>query len=132
MDFLMRYRNYLWSGLFAAGGTFFAKLPTVLIKLRGKHVKNTAFSTSKEIANYDYIGEFIIHSTNNIYLLFVHCWDFVDYMCQIIPLILMIICNILNWRLFLKALQTTNHTVTATVLTAACNYLFTVHCNNLC
>lgn len=37
---------------------------------------------------------------------------------------LMIICNVLNWRHFLKALHSTEQTLTATVVSAATNYIF--------
>lgn len=45
---------------------------------------------------------------------------------HILPVGLMICCNIANLRYFLKALQTTQQTLTATVLTAATNYLISV------
>ncbi|KAI8122188.1 Protein phosphatase 1 regulatory subunit 16A [Lucilia cuprina] len=42
---------------------------------------------------------------------------------QAVPLVLMVFSNLLNWRYFLKALQLTEQTLTATVLTAASNYI---------
>lgn len=45
---------------------------------------------------------------------------------HILPVGLMLWCNVANLRYFLKALQTTQQTLTATVLTAASNYIFSV------
>lgn len=59
MNFIIRNRNYVWSGLFAAGGTFFAKLPTSLINLRRNHVWDTGLSTDKKIYT-DLIGQLIL------------------------------------------------------------------------
>ncbi|XP_062136253.1 uncharacterized protein LOC133845720 isoform X1 [Drosophila sulfurigaster albostrigata] len=42
---------------------------------------------------------------------------------QLLPLILMLFCNVCNMRYFLKALQMSQQTLTATVLTAASNYV---------
>lgn len=36
---------------------------------------------------------------------------------------LMIVCNILNWRHFLRALHSTEQTLTATVISSATNYI---------
>jgi len=45
---------------------------------------------------------------------------------QLLPIGLMLICNVCNLRYFLKALQMTQQTLTATVLTAASNYVLSV------
>lgn len=45
---------------------------------------------------------------------------------HILPVGLMLWCNVANLRYFLKALQSTQQTLTATVLTAASNYIFSV------
>ncbi|KAH8261584.1 hypothetical protein KR044_011876 [Drosophila immigrans] len=42
---------------------------------------------------------------------------------QLLPLGLMLLCNVCNMRYFLKALQMSQQTLTATVLTAASNYV---------
>ncbi|KAM8707625.1 hypothetical protein ACLKA7_014713 [Drosophila subpalustris] len=42
---------------------------------------------------------------------------------QLLPIGLMLFCNVCNLRYFLKALQMTQQTLTATVLTAASNYV---------
>lgn len=49
---------------------------------------------------------------------------FILYQC--LPIGLMILSNLLNWRYFLKALQMSEQTLTATVLTAASNYVVSV------
>ncbi|XP_055904505.1 uncharacterized protein LOC129940251 [Eupeodes corollae] len=36
---------------------------------------------------------------------------------------LMIVCNVLNWRHFLRALHSTEQTLTATVISSASNYI---------
>ncbi|XP_034483717.1 uncharacterized protein LOC117788891 isoform X2 [Drosophila innubila] len=42
---------------------------------------------------------------------------------QLLPIGLMLFCNVCNLRYFLKALQMSQQTLTATVLTAASNYV---------
>ncbi|XP_059226783.1 uncharacterized protein LOC131998500 isoform X2 [Stomoxys calcitrans] len=45
------------------------------------------------------------------------------FIVKILPIAVMILCNVLNWRYFLKALQLAEQTLTATVLTSASNYV---------
>ncbi|XP_075160498.1 uncharacterized protein LOC142233452 isoform X2 [Haematobia irritans] len=82
---LPKYRYCFIAGCFAAGGSFFGKLPSFL------------------------------ESVDCHYAVFV--------IVKILPLVAMILCNVLNWRYFLKALQLTEQTLTATVLTSASNYI---------
>ncbi|XP_034106559.1 uncharacterized protein LOC117569487 isoform X2 [Drosophila albomicans] len=49
--------------------------------------------------------------------------SYVVALIQLLPLILMLLCNVCNMRYFLKALQMSQQTLTATVLTAASNYV---------
>ncbi|XP_061387530.1 uncharacterized protein LOC133322566 [Musca vetustissima] len=86
---LQKYRYCFMAGCFAAGGSFFGKMPSFL-------------------DNMDFE---IIH------------WHKAFTIIKYFPIVLMIICNVLNWRYFLKALQLTEQTLTATVLTSASNYV---------
>ncbi|XP_073841759.1 uncharacterized protein [Musca autumnalis] len=86
---LEKYRYCFLAGSFAAGGSFFGKMPSYLDSLDLKvDGSETAFSVLKYL-----------------------------------PIVVMIVCNVLNWRYFLKALQLTEQTLTATVLTSASNYV---------
>ncbi|XP_017842809.2 uncharacterized protein LOC108600013 isoform X2 [Drosophila busckii] len=49
--------------------------------------------------------------------------EYAVFLMQLLPLGLMLFCNVCNLRYFLKALQMTQQTLTATVLTAASNYI---------
>ncbi|KRF98999.1 uncharacterized protein Dwil_GK27191 [Drosophila willistoni] len=87
MESLYTYRYSFLAGAFAAGGSFFGKMPSYLKSL-----------------------DFLPASIDFIVL-------------QLLPLGLMLFCNVCNLRYFLKALQMTPQTLTATVLTAASNYV---------
>ncbi|KAL7731956.1 hypothetical protein ACLKA6_017005 [Drosophila palustris] len=51
-------------------------------------------------------------------------YSYVEFaLVQLLPIGLMLFCNVCNLRYFLKALQMTQQTLTATVLTAASNYV---------
>ncbi|XP_016937500.4 uncharacterized protein [Drosophila suzukii] len=95
MESLAKYRYSLVAGSFAAGGSFFGKLPSHLSAQK-------LLSTSENILDSSYL---------EIALL------------RVLPLVLMIICNVSNLRCFLKALQMTDQTLTCVVLTAASNYV---------
>ncbi|XP_053956500.1 uncharacterized protein LOC128862097 [Anastrepha ludens] len=94
---LQQYRHSFTAGAFAAGGSFFGHAPSQLTKvpLLANLLAPTAEAT--------YYFEFIL--------------------LRALPIVLMVICNVLNWRYFLKALQRAEQTLTATVLTAATNYI---------
>ncbi|XP_052844274.1 uncharacterized protein LOC128257339 [Drosophila gunungcola] len=95
MESLAKYRYSLVAGSFAAGGSFFGKLPS---HLRAQKLLNT----SGTISNSSYLDIALVHG---------------------LPLLLMIVCNVSNLRCFLKALQMTDQTLTCVVLTAASNYV---------
>ncbi|XP_017957539.1 uncharacterized protein LOC108652040 [Drosophila navojoa] len=97
MDVLLKYRYSFLAGACAAGGSFFGKLPSFLsaMNLLQMHAE-------QPFAGYAYL-EFAL--------------------VQVLPLGLMLLCNVCNLRYFLKALQMTQQTLTATVLTAASNYV---------
>ncbi|XP_011214300.2 uncharacterized protein LOC105233833 [Bactrocera dorsalis] len=94
---LQLYRYSFTAGAFAAGGSFFGRAPSQLSELPAL---TSGFAPTAAATYY-------------LELLFLRA----------VPIILMVICNVLNWRYFLKALQCTEHTLTATVLTAATNYM---------
>ncbi|XP_014094405.2 uncharacterized protein [Bactrocera oleae] len=94
---LQLYRYSFTAGAFAAGGSFFGRAPSQLSELP---VLTSAFAPTAAATYY-------------LELLFLRA----------LPIFLMVICNVLNWRYFLKALQCAEHTLTATVLTAATNYM---------
>ncbi|KPU78888.1 uncharacterized protein Dana_GF26997 [Drosophila ananassae] len=95
MDSLLNYRYSLVAGAFAAGGSFFGKLPS--------HLKAQKFlNLSDSFSDSSYLGTGLV---------------------QVLPLVLMVICNVSNLRCFLKALQMTEQTLTCVVLTAASNYI---------
>ncbi|KAM7358006.1 uncharacterized protein ACRADG_003131 [Cochliomyia hominivorax] len=98
MESLQKYRYCFLAGLCAAGGSLFGKLPSFL--------KDTNFYTE----NIPFLT-----ASLQVYVAFV--------MYQCLPLGLMILSNLLNWRYFLKALQLSEQTLTVTVLTAASNYV---------
>ncbi|XP_034483716.1 uncharacterized protein LOC117788891 isoform X1 [Drosophila innubila] len=51
-------------------------------------------------------------------------FSYVEFaLVQLLPIGLMLFCNVCNLRYFLKALQMSQQTLTATVLTAASNYV---------
>ncbi|XP_037936419.1 uncharacterized protein LOC119672504 [Teleopsis dalmanni] len=96
MDAFYKYRYSIIAGTFAAGGSFFGKLPTFLVEkqyLSHLPLNNSAYATSLE------------------------------YVFRVLPILLMILCNVMNWRYFLKALQTAEQTIFVTVLTTATNYI---------
>ncbi|XP_004522135.1 uncharacterized protein LOC101457428 [Ceratitis capitata] len=95
---LLKYRYSFTAGAFAAGGSFFGHAPSQLSEL------------PILIRLFEYTPETIYYL--ELILL------------RALPIALMLICNVLNWRYFLKALQCTEQTLTATVLTAATNYMF--------
>nr|XP_016937500.2 uncharacterized protein LOC108015535 [Drosophila suzukii] len=95
MESLAKYRYSLVAGSFAAGGSFFGKLPSHLSAQK-------LLNTSENISDSSYL---------EIALL------------RVLPLVLMIICNVSNLRCFLKALQMTDQTLTCVVLCAASNYV---------
>ncbi|KAH8286834.1 hypothetical protein KR018_000720 [Drosophila ironensis] len=90
MDSLLKYRYSLMAGAFAAGGSFFGKLPSHLRASKFLHFSISFVETA---------------------------------LFSVMPLVLMIICNVCNLRFFLKALQMTEQTLTCVVLTAASNYV---------
>ncbi|KAH8369550.1 hypothetical protein KR093_000162 [Drosophila rubida] len=96
MDALLKYRYSFLAGSCAAGGSFFGKLPTFLSaqRLWRSTTGNSFHIFSLELA-----------------------------LIQLLPLGLMLLCNVCNMRYFLKALQMSQQTLTATVLTAASNYV---------
>ncbi|XP_030373423.1 uncharacterized protein LOC115623280 [Scaptodrosophila lebanonensis] len=98
MQALLNYRYSFLAGAFAAGGSFFGKLPSFL---SAQQILHRSATPSSEGAAY-YMDKL---------------------MFQLLPLVLMVVCNVFNWRFFLKALQMTPQTLTATVLTAASNYV---------
>ncbi|XP_037936420.1 uncharacterized protein LOC119670289 isoform X2 [Teleopsis dalmanni] len=100
MDAFYKYRYSIIAGTFAAGGSFFGKLPTFLVEkqyLSHLPLNNSAYATSLE------------------------------YVFRVLPILLMILCNVMNWRYFLKALQTAEQTIFVTVLTTATNYIVSLH-----
>ncbi|TMW44185.1 hypothetical protein DOY81_010737 [Sarcophaga bullata] len=101
MNALHKYRFCFMAGLCAAGGSFFGKLPS--------------FLNDKTLLLADAMPG--LTSSVEIYAAFA--------LFQLLPLVLMILSNLLNWRYFLKALQLSEQTLTATVLTAASNYVVT-------
>ncbi|XP_036325741.1 uncharacterized protein LOC118738840 [Rhagoletis pomonella] len=92
---LQQYRYCFIAGAFAAGGSFFGRAPS-------------------QISEVPLLAKLL--STDAIYF-------FESILLRLLPIALMVICNLLNWRYFLKALQCTEQTLTATVLTAAANYM---------
>ncbi|KAH8368742.1 hypothetical protein KR084_010594 [Drosophila pseudotakahashii] len=94
MESLAKYRYSLVAGSFAAGGSFFGKLPSYLSAQKLLSTSDPSDSSYLEIA-----------------------------LLRALPLVLMIICNVSNLRCFLKALQMTEQTITCVVLTAASNYV---------
>ncbi|XP_065361203.1 uncharacterized protein LOC135954887 [Calliphora vicina] len=98
MNALQKYRFCFLAGLCAAGGSFFGKLPSFL-KDSKLYVEDIALLP----ASVQTYGAFVLY--------------------QGLPIVLMILSNLLNWRYFLKALQLSEQTLTATVLTAASNYV---------
>ncbi|KQS43997.1 uncharacterized protein LOC26526073 [Drosophila erecta] len=95
MESLAKYRYSLVAGSFAAAGSFFGKLPSHLSARK-------LLNTSQIKADSSYLELALL---------------------QLLPLVLMIICNVCNLRCFLKALQMTEQTLTCVVLTAASNYV---------
>ncbi|XP_017072064.1 uncharacterized protein LOC108108506 [Drosophila eugracilis] len=95
MESLAKYRYSLVAGSFAAGGSFFGKLPSHLSAQK-------LFYTSGALSDSSYLEIAIL---------------------RVLPLVLMLICNVSNLRCFLKALQMTDQTLTCVVLTAASNYV---------
>ncbi|XP_016982237.1 uncharacterized protein LOC108046833 [Drosophila rhopaloa] len=95
MEALAKYRYSLVAGSFAAGGSFFGKLPSHLSAQK-------LLNTSGIISDSSYFEIAIL---------------------QVLPLALMIICNVSNLRCFLKALQMTDQTLTCVVVTAGSNYV---------
>ncbi|XP_023167936.1 uncharacterized protein LOC111597446 isoform X3 [Drosophila hydei] len=100
MDVLFKYRYSFLAGACAAGGSFFGKLPSFISAMNLVHA-----DTEQPVAGYVY-AEFAL--------------------VQLLPLGLMLFFNICNLRYYLKALQMTQQTLTATVLTAASNYVISV------
>ncbi|XP_017008341.2 uncharacterized protein [Drosophila takahashii] len=94
MEALAKYRYSLVAGSCAAGGSFFGKLPSHLSAQKLLGTSDPSDSSYLEIA-----------------------------LLRVLPLVLMIICNVSNLRCFLKALQMTEQTITCVVLTAASNYV---------
>ncbi|XP_043648920.1 uncharacterized protein LOC122617230 [Drosophila teissieri] len=95
MESLAKYRYSLVAGSFAAAGSFFGKLPSHLSARKLLNPSETQGDSSYlEIA-----------------------------LIQLLPLVLMVICNVCNLRCFLKALQMTEQTLTCVVLTSASNYV---------
>ncbi|XP_011187257.1 uncharacterized protein LOC105215167 [Zeugodacus cucurbitae] len=94
---LQLYRYSFTAGAFAAGGSFFGRAPSQLSELPA--LASVLAPTAA--------------ATYYLELLFLRA----------LPIILMVICNVLNWRYYLKALQCAEQTLTATVLTAATNYM---------
>ncbi|XP_023167935.2 uncharacterized protein LOC111597446 isoform X2 [Drosophila hydei] len=103
MDVLFKYRYSFLAGACAAGGSFFGKLPSFISAMNLVHA-----DTEQPVAGYVY-AEFAL--------------------VQLLPLGLMLFFNICNLRYYLKALQMTQQTLTATVLTAASNYVISVRMN---
>ncbi|XP_032599336.1 uncharacterized protein LOC116806533 [Drosophila grimshawi] len=97
MEALVKYRYSFVAGACAAGGSFFGKLPSFL----------GAMNLLQPTALHKFAG--------HAYLEFA--------LVQLLPLGLMLLCNVCNLRYFLKALQLSQQTLTATVLTAASNYV---------
>ncbi|KRF85230.1 uncharacterized protein [Drosophila virilis] len=97
MNALRKYRYSFVAGACAAGGSFFGKLPSFLDALNLLQP-----NAMKSVAGFAYV-EFAL--------------------VQLLPLGLMLCCNVCNLRYFLKALQMTQQTLTATVLAAASNYV---------
>ncbi|KAH8267698.1 hypothetical protein KR026_003720 [Drosophila bipectinata] len=96
MESLLKYRYSLVAGAFAAGGSFFGKLPS--------HLKAQKFvNLTENPSDSSYFGKYLVY--------------------RVLPLVLMVICNVANLRCFLKALQMTEQTLTCVVLTAASNYI---------
>uniref|UniRef100_A0A1I8MSZ8 EamA domain-containing protein n=1 Tax=Musca domestica TaxID=7370 RepID=A0A1I8MSZ8_MUSDO len=89
MFYMQRYRYCFLAGCFAAGGSFFGKMPSFLESI-----------------------DLEVSKSHKVFIII-----------KYLPIALMIICNVLNWRYFLKALQLTEQTLTATVLTSASNYI---------
>uniref|UniRef100_A0A1B0FMV9 Uncharacterized protein n=1 Tax=Glossina morsitans morsitans TaxID=37546 RepID=A0A1B0FMV9_GLOMM len=99
-----KYRLCFLAGCYAAGGSFFGKMPSVLTK---QNIFDTQLPIVGETYSY-YCGVCLIH---------------------FVPFLLMIICNLLNWHYYIKALQISEQTLFATVLTTATNYIVTVRFN---
>ncbi|XP_017157057.1 uncharacterized protein LOC108165512 isoform X1 [Drosophila miranda] len=99
MKSLVNYRYSLVAGACAAGGSFFGKLPSHLSAQKLLYFQDSAG------------GNF----SDSSYLEF--------GLLRLLPLVLMVICNVCNLRCFLKALQMTEQTLTCVVLTAASNYV---------
>uniref|UniRef100_A0A1A9WCU2 EamA domain-containing protein n=1 Tax=Glossina brevipalpis TaxID=37001 RepID=A0A1A9WCU2_9MUSC len=98
MFFLRKYRLCFLAGFYAAGGSFFGKMPSILTK---QNIFRIRLPVVREI--YSCYCEFGLF----------HC----------VPFLLMILCNLLNWRYFIKALQISEQTLFTTVLTTATNYV---------
>ncbi|XP_067644136.1 uncharacterized protein [Eurosta solidaginis] len=94
---LLQYRYSFTAGAFAAGGSFFGHAPSQLATVP---LLTSCFTPTEEVTYY-------------LELLLLRC----------LPIALMLLCNVLNWRYFLKALQCAEQTLTTTVLTAATNYM---------
>ncbi|XP_034659772.1 uncharacterized protein LOC117895879 [Drosophila subobscura] len=99
MESLVNYRYSLVAGACAAGGSFFGKLPSHLSVQKLLHFPASGGA----------------HFSDSSYLEF--------GLLRLLPLVLMVFCNVCNLRCFLKALQMTEQTLTCVVLTAASNYV---------
>lgn len=102
------------SGLCASSASFFGKLS-------GNIPEDSNFQV--DISDY---ASFVIKKINKIKMnslniLFQNIW-----IIRGICFILMILCNILVWSFFVKALHSTGGTIVATVTSAASNYIISV------
>ncbi|KAH8234637.1 hypothetical protein KR032_001009 [Drosophila birchii] len=111
MESLAKFRYSLAAGAFAAGGSFFGKLPS---HLSAQKLINASETT--------YLGKYVVSvsciNSNSLIYLFSEI-----ILMRAVPLALMLLCNVSNLRCFLKALQMTEQTLTCVVLTAASNYV---------
>ncbi|SPP76999.1 blast:Putative U5 small nuclear ribonucleoprotein 200 kDa helicase [Drosophila guanche] len=99
MESLANYRYSLVAGACAAGGSFFGKLPSHLSAQKLMYFPDSGGSNFSD-SSYLEFG-----------------------LLRLLPLVLMVLCNVCNLRCFLKALQMTEQTLTCVVLTAASNYV---------
>ncbi|KAH8405036.1 hypothetical protein KR222_005553 [Zaprionus bogoriensis] len=113
MEALLKYRYSFLAGTCAAGGSFLGKLPSFLTALHFLH------STD----GFSIVGKCKcrVPTKHNRHSQMYLRPEFA--VVHLLPLGLMLCCNVCNLRYFLKALQTTQQTLTATVLTAASNYV---------
>ncbi|KAI9587260.1 uncharacterized protein LOC119645289 [Glossina fuscipes] len=98
-----KYRLCFLAGCYAAGGSFFGKMPSMPSVLTKQSIFDTLLPIVGEKYSY-YCGICLIHFA---------------------PFLLMILCNLLNWYYYIKALQISEQTLFTTVLTTAINYIIT-------